>query len=418
MAELFRMRLLGYPELSLGGLPLAFRRRKTVALLVYLVLENRPIARETLAHFFADATSERLARHSLRASVAELREQLPSHFVVSRQAIAFNNSARHWVDVQEFQRRLAAADRGSQSLLAHATELYAGDLLAGFTLRHAPDFDAWLTAERLRLRDLAARAWHEQLDAAIAAGDPASCIAVAHRLLDANPSAEVTYRKAMALLAAHGEHDQALQLYERCRAALAARLEVAPLPETTALYERIRGERGMPARAQPPLFDAGAWARSDVALLLDRLASPECRLVTLLAPTPAAATALALRAVTHLLASGAALHPHPFPDGVYITSPEQALGSSPLADSLGQPLSQACAGATPAALPAIEKLLERIGASTLLLVLDGLTPTESEVTLVAGILRRAPAVTLLVVARERLFLQEEWVLDVDEAGIH
>jgi hypothetical protein len=55
-----------------------------------------------------------------------------------------------------------------------------------------------------------------------------------------------------------------------------------------------------------------------------------------------------------------------------------------------------------------------VNGRALLLVLDGLVPTEEDATLVAQILRSAPRVKILVAARERLFLQEEWVLDVEE----
>ena len=49
----------------------------------------------------------------------------------------------------------------------------------------------------------------------------------------------------------------------------------------------------------------------------------------------------------------------------------------------------------------------------MLLVLDGLVPERSDVTLVAEILRRSPHVKLIVMAQETFNLQEEWVLDIE-----
>jgi DNA-binding SARP family transcriptional activator len=414
MDQLLRMRLFGYPEIRLGATPLSFRRRKSVALLAYLALTGRPAARETLAALLADETSEQLALQSLRASIAELREQLDGYLLLSRQSVAFNSAAPHWIDVQEFQRRVGAtADAGGAP--PQGDELYAGDLLEGFVLRGAPGFGAWLAAERQQLRDLALRAWHEQLDAHAAAGDLRAALAVADRLLAASPIAEQTYRKAMALLAASGERERAMQLYARCRAALAEHLGVTPLHETTALYERIRdGSFVAPTpAAAPPSRDAATPPPSDLALLAERLADPECRLVTLLAPSPMTATALALRVVARFLALGQAPGAHPFPDGVYVTAP----GGEPHAPAaprpgLAQLIWQALAEGGDGALSADGSLLERLSSRALLLVLDGLTPTDDEVALVAAILQRAPRVTLLAASRERLYLQEEWVLDV------
>lgn len=415
MTDVLRLRLLGSPELRLGDAPLRFRRRKTLALLVYLVLTGRPAARETLATLLSDPdeTSEQLALQSLRASVAELRDHLADHLILSRQAVAFDPAAPHWADVHEFQRLLASAGAGEAEAMARAAELYAGDLLAGFTLRGAPGYETWLTAERQRLRDLAAQAWQQQLEASAAVDDLATGLAVTERLLAISPTAERTYRRVMALLASRGERERALQLYERCRSTLAERLGVAPSPETTALYERIRRE-GLPGAAAT-LVPQGVVPPQDaeLALLVERLAAPECRLVTLLAATPDAATVLAMRAVTCFLTAGRT--PQSFPDGVYVTT--AAPGPQPPARSAGsftQLIRQALASGANGALVGDDALLERLEASSMLLVLDGLTPTDDEVALIAAILRRAPRVTLLVAARERLQLQEEWVLDVDE----
>jgi DNA-binding SARP family transcriptional activator len=415
MTDLLQLRLLGYPELRLGDAPLRFRRRKTLALLVYLVLTGRTAARETLAALLSDPdeTSEQLALQSLRASVAELRDQLAGHLILSRQAVAFHPAAPHWADVHEFQQLLTSANAGAPGALDRAAELYADELLAGFSLRGAPGYEAWLAAERLRLRDLAAQAWHQRLESSAEAGDLAAGLAAAERLLAISPTAELTYRRVMTLLAARGERERALEFYERCRAALGERLGVAPSAETTLLYERIRSEGALPAVA--PLARRGIAPHSDaeLALLVERLAAPECRLVTLLAATPEAATALAMRAVTAFLTAGQL--PQPFPDGVYVTSAATgAQVSTHSARSLTELILQVLAHRAHNTLAGADAILEQLSATGMLLVLDGLTPTDNEVALVAAILRRAPRVTLLIAARERLLLQEEWVLDVGE----
>jgi DNA-binding SARP family transcriptional activator len=415
MTDVLQLRLLGYPELRLGDAPLRFRRRKTLALLVYLVLTGRPAARETLAALLSDPdkTSEQLALQSLRASVSELRDQLADYLVVSRQAVAFEPAAPHRVDVHEFQHLLTPADVGVPARLARAAELYAGDLLAGFTLRGAPGYEAWLAAERQRLRDLAAQAWHQRLESAAAAGDLAAGLAAAERLLAICPTAEATYRRVMALLAARGEREQALQFYERCRTALAEQLGVTPAPETIALYARISAE-GARAAAPPRVRRAGIAPPDDeLALLVERLAAPECRLVTLLAATPEAATALAMRAVTRFLMADHM--PPPFPDGIYVIA--AAAGSqspTPSTHSLAEMIRHVLAAGSSEHPASADALLEHLASAGMLLVLDGLMPTENELALVVAILRRAPWVTLLVAARERLYLQEEWVLDVGE----
>lgn len=414
MAELLRMRLLGSPELNLGGVPLTFGRRKAVGLLVYLALTGQPVARETLSTLFADETSEQLALQNLRVSLNELRAHVAGHLVLSRQIVAFNREAPHWIDVREFEHLVKAADPGDVSALDRATELYGDDLLAGFAIRNAPAFDTWLIGERQRLRDLALGVWRRQLDRFADAGNAMDGLATAERILKAYPVDEQTYRVAMGLLAGCGERERALRLYERCRAALAEQLGAAPQAETTTLYERIRGGAQLAAQPATPQV-AISTAGPELAMLIERLAAPECRLVTILSASRAEATALALRVVNYYLTPGQAPQPHPFPDGVYMTSPAETPGGGAApSQTLAQQISQPLGAAAPHNSPARDKLLELLRASAMLLVIDNLTPTDEDAELVAAILQQAPRVKLLVTAQEQLLLQEEWVLDMGE----
>lgn len=413
MAELLSMRSLGPPELSLGGRPLTVRRRRALGLLAYLALTEQPAARETVGLLFGGESNEQLALQSLRVQLAELREHLAGHLILSRQMLAFNYDSPHWIDVRAFERRLAEASADDLPALAAATDLYRGDLLAGLCIQNAPGFDAWLAAERQRLRQLALGAFYKLLEAYAEARDLSAGLAVAERILAMQPTDEGCYCTAMDLLAACGEHEQALQLYERCRTALGEHAQGAPQPETTALYVRIRD--GAPAAGSSPSGQVGRAAAlsPELATLVERLTAPECRLVTLLSATPDVATALALRVVNSFLAPWQAPRPHPFPDGVYMTSPaEPPQDEQAPAHTLAQLIWQALSAAARSADSGSDPLLEVLGASAMLLVIDGLAPTDEDVALVAAILQRAPRVKILVTAHERLLLQEEWVLDV------
>lgn len=416
MAELLSMHLLGPPELSLGGRPLSVRRRKALGLLAYLALTEQPAARATLGLLFAGESSEPLALQSLRVQLAELREHLAGHLILSRQMLAFNYDSPHWIDVHEFERLLGEAPADDLPALAAAIDLYRGDLLAGLAIPNALDFAAWLAGERQRLRYLALGALHKLLAAYARARNLTAGLAVAERILAMEPGDEACYRTAMGLLADCGDPEQALRFYERWRTVLGERRQGAPQPETNAVSMPIRD--AAPATGRFPQDQTGSAAEMspELALLVARLTAPECRLVTLLSPSPDTATALALRIVTFFLTPWQAPRPHPFPDGVYMTSPtEPPQGERAPAYTLAQLIWQVLAAAAGSTDNGSDNLVELLGASTMLLVIDGLVPTDEDVALVATILRRAPRVKLLVAARERLLLQEEWVLDVASA---
>src|SRR5208337_4845930 len=111
-----------------------------------------------------------------------------------------------------------------------------------------PNFDAWLTTERERLRDRARRLAEQLLEEQ---REPATAIPAAQRVLAIDRSHEGAWRALMRAHAARGERGMAIQAYERCRAVLADLLDAAPSVETQRLLAEIRGPASRPAPRRP-----------------------------------------------------------------------------------------------------------------------------------------------------------------------
>src|SRR5438105_8983169 len=82
-AEL-RIRTLGTPQVWLGEVPLTVRRRKSLALLVYLALTGRAHGREVLASLFIDQASDAQARAQFRTTLTGLVEQVGAFLLIER----------------------------------------------------------------------------------------------------------------------------------------------------------------------------------------------------------------------------------------------------------------------------------------------------------------------------------------------
>ncbi len=94
--------------------------------------------------------------------------------------------------------------------------------------------------------------------AAEAAGDTALAIDAAGRRVDLDPLDEAAHRRLMGLLARTGDRAAAIRQYRACVATLDRELGVAPLAETTDLYEAIRdGRVPAVAPARPRLAGRG-----------------------------------------------------------------------------------------------------------------------------------------------------------------
>jgi DNA-binding SARP family transcriptional activator len=157
--ESFRFRLLGPLQLSRGGGPLTLpASRKVRALIGYLVLASRPVARTQICELLWDVPND--PRGELRWCLSKIRGLVDEKG--RKRVIADNTSVRLdlsdcFVDTLEVTR---APEHGIQKLGVEQqkslAELFGGELLEGLEIARSPMFDAWIMAERRRFRGIQA----------------------------------------------------------------------------------------------------------------------------------------------------------------------------------------------------------------------------------------------------------------------
>jgi DNA-binding SARP family transcriptional activator/predicted ATPase/TolA-binding protein len=396
--------LLGHVEIRRDGLPVrGFVSTKVEALLIYLAATGQPHRRESLAGLLWGNKSDERARGNLRKALSNLRRLVGESVLVSGQTVTFNRDAVACLDVAVFEAALAINQANPENLtaLAAAVEEYRDDFLTGFTVEEALPFEEWLLVERERLRRLVIQALYRLGAAYTARGEYAAGIEVTSRLLALEPWQEEAHRQMMTLLARSGQQAAALAQYETCRRILARELGVEPLPETQALYRRLK-TRGRPSPHNlPPPATPFVGREKELAYLAQTLDRPDCRLLTLVGLGGVGKTRLALQAAAEQLPS--------FKDGVFFV-PLVGIGSARLlAAAIAKPLPCSLSGPGEAG----QQLINCLAGREMLLVLDSfehLRRGEEEV--LVKLLSGAPGVKLLVTSRRRLNLHEEWVIEV------
>lgn len=268
---------------TLGGLSIAengqamgrFASRKAEALLVYLACTRRSHPREVLADMLWDERTQPQALANLRVVLSGLRKEVGPFISITRSTARINGDAEVWLDVAQLEKAVEALQKGQEppstgalEALEDALALYQGDFLAGFFLPEASGFEAWASGERERLHRLALDAMQRLGRTHLGRGDYAAAIAMATRLVQLDPLAEVGHRQLMEALARKGQRAEALAQYETSREILAEELGLEPEAETQALREAIRqGRLGTPDAFA--LLDAAA-----TPVLPDFLVSP------------------------------------------------------------------------------------------------------------------------------------------------
>ncbi|MCL7452477.1 MAG: ABC transporter substrate-binding protein [Anaerolineae bacterium] len=204
------------------------------SLLAYLVLHrDHPQPRERLADLFWGDRPERKARRSLTTALWHIRRCLPPSdeewLLGDVHAVQFDPAVDVWLDVAEFESRLA---RPELSSLRSAIALYRGPFMDGF-------YDDWVLNERYRLETLFSEALARLMLGLEGAGDHEGALVTGRRLLDHDPLREDAHRLAMRVLCRLGRRNAALEQYQRCQEVVAEELGAEPMQETTELYEAI-----------------------------------------------------------------------------------------------------------------------------------------------------------------------------------
>ncbi|HEX3236540.1 MAG TPA: BTAD domain-containing putative transcriptional regulator [Gemmatimonadales bacterium] len=264
---MIQLRLLGSVALTgpAGEEPSGvLRQPKGLALLAYLAVASPRgyHRRDTLLALFWPERDMEHARAALRHWLYTLRRALGEGVILSRGDEEVGLAPdRFWCDAAAFE-DAAAAGRPEE-----ASDLYQGDLLAGFHLSDAPEFERWLEEARARFRDRATQAaWSLAGDNDGSARLPVA-VRWARRGLALAPYDESGVRRLMALLDRKGDRAQAVREYEQFARRLAVDLELEPSTETVALAEAIRRRQG------------GARSNNVAALdAVDRRPDPEPKL--------------------------------------------------------------------------------------------------------------------------------------------
>jgi TolB-like protein/DNA-binding SARP family transcriptional activator len=253
---MLELRTLGSLDLTSsdgGQLDSVLAQPRRVALLCCLASgwPPAPHRRDTLLALFWPEHPTDQARHALRQAVYILRRELGSDAVVSHgdDALALDRG-RVRCDAAEFERSL------TEGRLEDALALYRGDLLPGFHIADAPEFERWLDDERARLRRLAGTAAWAVADAR-ADARTADAADWALRAAAFSPGDESVLRRLIVTLDRLGDLGTALRTYDAFAAALEREYELQPSPETLALIDRVRARR---AESRPVLENADAHA--------------------------------------------------------------------------------------------------------------------------------------------------------------
>ena len=217
-------------------------RRRTLALLALLAAADKNGAsRDKLIAFLWPESDADHGRNLLRQACFSLRRDLyQPALILGTTELRLNPEALS-SDVHAFADALERGD------LAGAVALYGGPFLDGFYLKGADEFERWVDAERVQLKERVCRALETLATGATARGDHRAAADWWRRLAALDPLSSRAAVGLMTALAATGEVAEALQHGRAYDALVREELGTAPEAALGELTKRLRLE---PAAAE------------------------------------------------------------------------------------------------------------------------------------------------------------------------
>ncbi|MCU0486326.1 MAG: winged helix-turn-helix domain-containing protein [Anaerolineales bacterium] len=221
---------------------------KSKAIFKYLLAHRgTPVKKDILMEVFWPEATPESAPRNLHQAIYSLRQTLRGkqpafqHIRFENECYFFNPTLEVWLDIEEFEKHVQAA----QSLEAAgklpeaiehytaAESLYQGDFL------DEDLYDDWPKARRTHLQSTYLEIANRLTCYYLQMGMHPPAVALCRKVIAMDACNEEAHRQLICCYLAQGQRHLALRQFLMCLTALKEELNLAPSPETQALYQRI-----------------------------------------------------------------------------------------------------------------------------------------------------------------------------------
>ncbi|MBU3914231.1 hypothetical protein KKA14_01720, partial [bacterium] len=415
-----KISLLGKPIVEFKGSSVKFRRRKTIALLAYLALNPGTHHRDSLIALLWPDSNQQKGRHGLRQLIWDFTAITEKPMLImDDDSLGLSESQNIWVDTRLFfeltggiQFRVDERNPKLPDDLVQAIVLVKGDFLSGFALSRIPEFEDWQVIQSEKIRQRLADTLEWLTGFFQETQDFKQALQYAQRWSAMDLLDEKSQRAQIRLLAFNNQRSLAIKHYNKLIQSLESELGVEPEEETLSLFQAISNNTlqiGSVHSLKPQLFSDTSQRslkpffgrHKELAKISALLEGKKCRLLTLIGPGGVGKTSLAMEVLRKIKPA--------FCDGLFYISLVTIESDQALILAIGSTVGMA----VNEVIDPKSGLLSYLKDKNLLLILDHFEQLTACSHSIADIVDAAPKVKILVTSRERLRLQQEWLLNIE-----
>jgi len=420
---------------ALGGLSfldkqgelIGMSSRKAEAILIYALLSEKiSIEREELATLLWEEMDEQKALTNLRVTLAKIKQDMGDVLIISRRRISINPDWKIFFDylvVKEILRE-NIDERSTQDEISlknarnikEALAYYKGDLLQGFYVRKAIEFEDWLTYQRENLKTQVINAVHLAVQSFYQNGDFISGVEAANQLIRLDPYNDAAYQWLIKLFGADGKRDAAIDAFNAYVQMLQEGLGLDADEDVINLIgsiksgsftpdirpEKINAKYQRPVPNNIPLQITKFFGREkELTQLIGSLKNSRIRLVTLLGQGGVGKTRLAVQTAKRLQ--------NDFPDGVWFIPLAGVVSPKLVLPEIYQTLQIAY----PEKSESIQQLVSYLNGNKVLIVLDNFEQLLDASAIISDVIRQTENSKFIITSREMTGLPEETRINLE-----
>ncbi len=221
----------GKPSLQINKIDVKMEQKKTLALLIYILFNNK-CTREELSELFWCDTPQEIARRNLRNCLYSIKKNFPDDLIISsgHSFITLSPDVKVSRDVDLF-----ITENSTEELL----ELPSCVFLEHFNIKSSPEFENWVLTMRSVYEKMFITRFEKEMEISIKNNLVQQIEICALRILKIDPYHEKACRQIMQIYSFRKDYNTALLCYKTLSKNLSEDLGIEPEEETQGMFKKI-----------------------------------------------------------------------------------------------------------------------------------------------------------------------------------